>query len=77
MPTQLTPLENQARYGMRKFMTSLPPCARLDPKLTLKYCYTDMGHGDGGPGGLGLPTFLLSKNFFYIIVKENIIIDNF
>ena len=40
-----------------------------------------MGHGDGGDGGsqggLGLPTFLLSKYFFYIIVKENIIIDNF
>ena len=26
-----------------------------------------------GPGVLGLPTFLLSKDFFYIIVKENII----
>ena len=37
-----------------------------------------MGYGDGvGQGGLGLPTFLLSKDFFYIIVKENIIIDNF
>ena len=37
-----------------------------------------MGHGDrGGQGGLGLPTFFLSKDFFYIIVKENIIIDNF
>ena len=31
----------------------------------------------GAPGGLGLPTFLLSKYFFYIIVKENIIIDHF
>ena len=30
-----------------------------------------------GQGGLGLPTFLLSKDSFYIIVKENIIIDNF
>ena len=33
-----------------------------------------MGHGDGGvPGGLGLPTFLLREDFFYIIVKEKII----
>ena len=29
----------------------------------------------GGQGGLGLPTFLLSKDFFKKIVKENIIID--
>ena len=37
-----------------------------------------MGHDDGGGQvGLGLPTFLLGKDFFYIIVKENIIIHNF
>ena len=33
-----------------------------------------MGHDDGrGPGGLGLSSFLLREDFFYIIVKENII----
>ena len=33
--------------------------------------------GGGGQGGLGPPTFLLSKDFFYVLVKENIITDNF
>ena len=37
-----------------------------------------MGHGDeGARGALAPPHFFAKSRFFYIIVKENIIIDNF
>ena len=64
-------------YLYLSFLKKAIIVSTVKPVFSNQYIIQHGSRRRGGQGGLGLPIFLLSKYFFYIIVKENIIIDNF